>query len=105
MDSTELLEQGGTPFDDFVIIGGGVIGVEFANVYHGFGSHVTIVEAMDRLIPTVDKELARSLKMSLQKDGVEVLTKCPVVRIEQAKGRLAVVYTDKDEDCLLYTSY
>ena len=98
MDSTELLEQGGTPFDDFVIIGGGVIGVEFANVYHGFGSHVTIVEAMDRLIPTVDKELARSLKMSLQKDGVEVLTKCPVVRIEQAKGRLAVVYTDKDEE-------
>ena len=55
MDSTELLEQGGTPFDDFVIIGGGVIGVEFATVYNGFGSHVTVVEALDRLIPTVDQ--------------------------------------------------
>lgn len=98
MDSTELLEQGGTPFDDFVIIGGGVIGVEFATVYNGFGSHVTVVEALDRLIPTVDKELARSLKMSLQKDGIDVLTKCPVVRIEQADGRLAVVYTEKDEE-------
>ena len=87
LDSTELLEQGGTPFDDFVIIGGGVIGVEFATVYNGFGSHVTVVEALDRLIPTVDKELARSLKMSLQKDGIDVLTKCPVVRIEQADGK------------------
>lgn len=98
MDSTALLEQGGTPFDDLVIIGGGVIGVEFANVYHGFGSHVTVVEAMDRLIPTVDKELARSLKMSMQKDGIEILTKCPVVRIEQANGRLAVVYSEKDQE-------
>jgi len=98
MDSTELLEQGGTPFDDLVIIGGGVIGVEFATVYNGFGSHVTVVEALDRLIPTVDKELARSLKMGLQKDGIDVLTKCPVVRIEQADGRLAVVYTEKDEE-------
>lgn len=98
MDSTALLEQGGTPFDDLVIIGGGVIGVEFANIYHGFGSNVTVVEAMDRLIPTVDKELARSLKMSMQKDGIEILTKCPVIRIEQANGRLAVVYSEKNQE-------
>jgi len=97
VDSTGILSLPEVP-SRLAIIGGGVIGVEFATVYNGFGSHVTVVEALDRLIPTVDKELARSLKMSLQKDGIDVLTKCPVVRIEQADGRLAVVYTEKDEE-------
>ncbi len=41
------------------------------------GSHVTVVEALDRLIPTVDKVLAPQSEVSLQKDGGEVLTKRP----------------------------
>lgn len=96
LDSTALLNLEGEVPQDLVIIGGGVIGVEFATVYHGFGSKVSVIEAMDHLLPPCDKELGRSLKTAFQKNGIDVFTKSPVDRIEQADGRLRVVYTDKD---------
>lgn len=96
VDSTALLNLKGEVPQDLVIIGGGVIGVEFATVYHGFGSKVSVIEAMDHLLPPCDKELGRSLKSAFQKNGIDVFTKSPVSRIEQKDGRLSVVYTDKN---------
>jgi dihydrolipoamide dehydrogenase len=98
IDSTELLDNGEKLYDDLVIIGGGVIGVEFATVYNDFGSNVTILEAMDRLLPNMDKELGRGLKSAMQKDGVDIHTKAFVERIEKKGGRLSVVYKEKDKE-------
>ncbi len=47
-------------------MGGGVIGVEFASVFSSFGCHVTIVEAMERILPTMDREISQSLNMVLK---------------------------------------
>ena len=51
--------------ESLVIIGGGVISVEFATIYASFGSKVTILEAMPRLVPNMDKEISQNLKMIL----------------------------------------
>lgn len=57
-----------------IIVGGGVIGVEWASLLHDFGVEVTVVEAADQLLPAEDEEVARELQKQLQKRGVTVLT-------------------------------
>ena len=96
--SDEILE--GPPFScsSLVIIGGGVIGVEMASVYAGFGCHVTIIEALDRIIANLDKEFGRSLTMLLKKRGVEVNTACRVARIEKGDAGLICTFTRKDKE-------
>ena len=62
MTSDELLDLK-EPLGSLLIIGGGVIGAEFAVIHHDLGAEVTVVEALDRLLPTLDKELGRGLAM------------------------------------------
>lgn len=50
-----------------IIIGGGVISVEFATVYANLGCKITILEAMPKLVPNMDKEISQNLKMILKK--------------------------------------
>ena len=95
IDSTELIDMGGAEIPEFVIIGGGVIGIEFATIYADLGDHVTVIEGMDRLLPVIDKEIGRSIKMTLEKKGVDVHVSSPVSRIEQSGDKLVVVLTNK----------
>ena len=76
--SDELLAGGERLYRSVVIIGGGVIGVEFAAFYSDLGCHVTVIEGMDRLLPTMDRELGQNLAQILKKQGVEVCTSAPV---------------------------
>lgn len=57
-----------------VVVGGGVIGVEFASLYSRLGTQVTIIEMQDRLIPSMDFLLSEQLKRVLQKQGIQVET-------------------------------
>ncbi|MBE3596512.1 MAG: dihydrolipoyl dehydrogenase [Hydrogenibacillus sp.] len=57
-----------------IIIGGGVIGVEWASLWRDLGAEVTIVEAMDRLLPGEDESISRELRRVFQKRGIRVLT-------------------------------
>lgn len=97
LDSTGLLELRGEIMKDFVIIGGGVIGIEFATVYSDLGTNVTVVEAMDRLLPNMDKELGRSLKMNFKNRGIDTHTNAMVEKIEERNGRLVCFYKEKDK--------
>lgn len=75
-----------------VIIGGGVIGVEFAEAYHGFGAEVSVVEMMPRLLPPFDADLARHLAADFKKKGIRVVTKAAVKEISQGEDGLIVTY-------------
>lgn len=97
LDSTGLLELRGEIMKDFVIIGGGVIGIEFATIYSDLGTNVTVVEAMDRLLPNMDKELGRSLKMNFKNRGINTHTNAMVEKIEERNGRLVCFYKEKDK--------
>jgi len=93
--SNELLEQPGTDYQSLLIIGGGVIGVEFATIFNSLGCKVTIIEAMDRLLPTMDREISQNLSMILKKRGVEVLTSALVESFEQGECGLLCHLTQK----------
>ncbi len=95
IDSTELINMGGEEIPEFVIIGGGVIGIEFATIYADLGDHVTVIEGLDRLLPVIDKEIGRSIKMTLEKKGVDVHVSSPVKKIEKDGDKLVVTLTNK----------
>lgn len=87
--STEALDLETVP-EELVIIGCGVIGCEFAEIFNSRGSKVTIVEMEDRVIPRMDKELSESLKYSLSKKGINVLTKKKVSEFKEEGNNILV---------------
>ena len=100
IDSTDLINMGGEEIPEFVIIGGGVIGIEFATIYADLGDHVTVIEGMDRLLPIIDKEIGRSIKMTLEKKGVDVHVSSPVQKIEQDGDKLVVTLKNKKDELI-----
>lgn len=95
--SDAFLTGGGVDCQNLILIGGGVIGAEFAGVYTALGRQVTILEAMPRLLPTLDRELGQSLSMILKKRGAQVYTGAKVLEIRQAGASLACVFEEKGE--------
>jgi len=93
--SNGILEGGGLALSSLAIIGGGVIGCEIASVYANLGAQVTILEAADRLLPTMDKEIGQRLALCFKKQGIAVSVACRVTEIEEAADGLTVAYTDK----------
>ena len=88
VDSTGLLETATVP-KRLCVIGGGVIGVEFASLFNALGSTVSVVEMLDEIVPFMDKEQAPLLRRALK--GVEFKLGCKVERLEGA----TVHYTTK----------
>lgn len=80
MTSREALELDTVP-EHIVIIGGGVIGIEFAYILACVGAKVTVVELMDRILPMVDKEVTQEVSFMLKEIGVNILTDSKVSRV------------------------
>lgn len=83
--------------ESMVIIGGGVIGVEFATVYANLGAKVTIVEALPRILQNMDKEISQNLKMIFKKKGIDIHTGASVKSIEKTDEGLCVNYEEKNK--------
>ena len=97
MTSDELLEGTDHLYKSIVIIGGGVIGIEFATFYLDLGCDVTIIEGLDRLLPTLDRELGQNLAMSMKKQGARVFLKSTVESVERGENGLTVRFDEKGE--------
>lgn len=95
IDSTGALSLDNIP-SSLVIIGGGLIGVEFANIFNSFGCKVTIIEMMDYILQPIDREISELIKSKLMKDGVQIYTNCKVTKIEQATEGLQVNYVGEN---------
>ena len=93
VSSNEILSMKDKIYKRLTIIGGGVIGVEIATIYQELGCEVTIIEAMDRILPLLDKEVSQSVAMSLKKRGIKIHTKAMVKRITEEDG-LTCEYED-----------
>ncbi|MCK4791670.1 MAG: dihydrolipoyl dehydrogenase [Desulfobacteraceae bacterium] len=78
------------------IIGGGVIGVEFAQILNQLGVDVTILEMMETLIPGMDKEIAQALEKSIVDEGIKVFTKAHVKKITNDKQKNSVRFTNEN---------
>lgn len=78
------------------IIGGGVIGVEFASAYRSFGSEVTIIEALPRLVTTEDEEISAELEKVFNRRGIKVNTGAKVDGVDRSDDGVVITWTPKD---------
>lgn len=92
-DSTQMLDIEYIP-ESLTIIGGGVIGMEFANIFASFGSKVTVIEFMKQILPPFDADIAKRLKQTLSKKGIKIITGAAAKRIEQNEDYEVVVTYD-----------
>jgi pyruvate/2-oxoglutarate dehydrogenase complex dihydrolipoamide dehydrogenase (E3) component len=72
--------------ESVLIVGGGPIGIEFAQAYRRLGIDVTVVELLEQILPREDPELVERLRAILEEDGVRILTGRKVVRAERVSG-------------------
>ena len=100
LTSREILDMKEVP-SGLCVIGGGVIGLEFASVFRSFGSEVTVLEYCRDILPRFDTDLAKRLKQSLGKKGIEIVTQAQVTGIEflqDDKESYQVTYIRKDKE-------
>jgi dihydrolipoamide dehydrogenase len=95
MDSTDALELAEIP-KRLLVIGGGIIGLEMAQVYDSLGSKVTIVELGDTIIPGADKDISRPLLKRIKARYENVFLKSKVTHVEAQPGGLVVSFEGKD---------
>lgn len=94
IDSTGALSLEKLP-KSMVVIGGGVIGLELACAYAAFGTKITVVEAMDHMLPMLDGELTKIGVAHMKKMGMEFNLECPVQSIETSPVGVKVVCKNK----------
>jgi dihydrolipoamide dehydrogenase len=80
-----------------LILGGGVIGVEFASVWHSFGAEVTIIEALPSLIPNEDASLRKGLERAFRRRGIKYFVGTPLREATQNKKGVTVTLEDGTE--------
>ena len=73
-----------------IILGGGVIGVEFASVWRSFGADVTIIEGLPHLVPNEDEAVSKTLERAFRKRGIKFNTKTMFDRVEQRENGVTV---------------
>ncbi len=98
LTSNEVLDSDVKNYKSITIIGGGVIGVEFATIYNALSCDVTIIEAADRIIPNFDREISQSLSMILKKRGVKIFTGAKLEKIEQGQHNKVCTFIAKDKE-------
>lgn len=95
--SDDILEGKELP-GSLIIVGGGVIGCEFASLYTDLGRKVTVIEALPRILANMDKDLARNLQMILKNRGAEIFSGSQVKKIEGDGAKAVVTFCDGKEE-------
>ena len=94
VDSTGLLQQTTLP-KRLAIIGAGVIGMEFASVFHRFGSEATVIEYLKECLPALDSDIAKRLRKLLEKRGITFKMKTAVENLADIDADLILMATGR----------
>ena len=86
-----------------LIVGGGVVGIEFAGIFRALGVEVTVVEMLPRILLPIDEEIARRLTQLIKRKGIEILTDCKVKEIKKAHQNLEVLVSTNNGEKKLET--
>jgi len=97
LDSRSALDLNELP-ESMVIVGGGIIGMEFAFIFRNFGVDVTVVEYLDQLVSGVDSEIASELNRSARRRRISVKTSAEVKEIRKQADAFEVVYQQKGKE-------
>lgn len=101
--STTIMEQDKLP-RRLTIIGAGYVGLEFASIYAGFGSEVTILEGSDKFIAREDRDIAEAVKSVLEKKGIKIRLNSLVQSVEHNDTEAVVTYKDDTGTILRQTA-
>lgn len=96
LTSDDILDLKELP-KSLAVIGGGVVGVELGQAYLSFGSEVTVIEMMDRIVPGVDREASETLRKALEKKGMKILTSSKIKEIIDEGNKLRIKLEDKED--------
>lgn len=98
MTSDEALQMEALP-KSMIIVGGGVIGIEWASMLVDFGVQVTVIEYADRILPTEDKDVSKEIQRLMKKKGVKVVTGAKVLPDTLEKGEgVSIIAEHKGKD-------
>ncbi|HZT74732.1 MAG TPA: dihydrolipoyl dehydrogenase [Terriglobales bacterium] len=95
LTNIEILKLDALP-KRLVIIGAGAVGVEFASIFKRFGTEVTMLEALPRLVPIEDEEISKELEKAFRKQKIEIQTGAKVEKVERTAAGVKVNYTTAD---------
>ena len=95
LTNTEILSLDRIP-KSLIIIGAGAVGVEFGSIFRSFGSEISILEYLPRLVPVEDEDISKELARSFRKRGIESATGAKVEKVEETKDGVKVTYTGSD---------
>jgi dihydrolipoamide dehydrogenase len=93
LTNIEILALAQVP-QSLVVIGAGAVGVEFASIFRSFGTEVTILEFLPRMVPVEDEEISKELARVFRKRGIETNTGARVEKVEKTASGVKVSYTD-----------
>lgn len=95
LSSTDMLRLSEVP-GSLICIGAGAIGIEFASMYRAFGSEVTVVEALPRIVPNEDEEVSAELVKAFQRRGIKTMAGAKVEGIDAGGDKVVVTVTGSD---------
>lgn len=95
MDNAGILSIEEVP-ESLLIVGGGVIGSEFANIFSSFGTRVTIVEMLPRILSTEDEEVSKVIRKVLEQKGIDIFTGTVIEKVEKS-GKSFICTTNSGE--------
>ena len=93
LTNIEILSLAEVP-KSLIVIGAGAVGVEFSSIFRSFGTEVTILEFLPRMVPVEDEEISKELARVFKKRGIDVNTGAKVERVERTETGVRVSYTD-----------
>jgi dihydrolipoamide dehydrogenase len=93
LTNIEILSLNQVP-KSLVVIGAGAVGMEFASMFRTFGTEVTIVESLPRVVPVEDEEISKEITRLFKKRGIEINTGARVEKVEKTEGGVKVTFTD-----------
>lgn len=79
-----------------IVVGAGAVGVEFASIYNSFGTQVTILEALPRVVPVEDEDISAELEKTYKKKNIQVFTSSTVESVKKDAKGVTVTFKDKD---------
>jgi dihydrolipoamide dehydrogenase len=92
LTNIEILKLSEIP-KSLVIVGAGAVGVEFASIYRSFGSEVTLLEMLPRLVPIEDEDVSKELARVYRKRGINFFTGAKVEKVDKTKSGIAVTFS------------
>jgi len=93
LTNIEILNLNAPP-KSLIVIGAGAVGVEFASIFRSFGTEVTLLEFLPRVVPIEDEEISKELARVFRKRGIETQTGAKVEKVEKTATGVRVSYTD-----------